>query len=134
MRPVAVVLFIYLDHLYPTSELLLHASWCGDLPPGLGAQTRPFRGCCYFVAKFALVQQASPSTAWINVKGLHQSYQKLQEVAKSCNKILIFSSTPLWKFKNCLTKWFTFKSVPSTAFLIFGKSLKQSEQNHKISL
>ena len=29
------------DHLYSTSELLLQAWWCGDLPPGLGAQTQP---------------------------------------------------------------------------------------------
>ena len=39
-------MFFYLDHLYPTSELLLQASKCGDLPPGLGAQTRPFEPLC----------------------------------------------------------------------------------------
>ena len=39
-------MFFYLDHLYPTSELLLQASKCGDLPPGIGAQTRPFEPLC----------------------------------------------------------------------------------------
>ena len=96
-KSLCVILFIYLDHLYPTSELLLQALWCGDLPPGLGVQTRPFCGCCYFVAKFAVVQQASSSTAWINVQGLQQSYQKLQEVAKSCRK-LPKVATRYWSF------------------------------------
>ena len=40
-----IFIIIFLDHLYLTSELLLQASCCGDLPPGLGAQTRPFNLC-----------------------------------------------------------------------------------------
>ena len=33
-------------HIFPTSELLLQASWCGELPPGLGAQNWPFEPLC----------------------------------------------------------------------------------------
>ena len=36
------IFLFFFDHLHPTSELLLQASWCGNLPPGLGAQTWPF--------------------------------------------------------------------------------------------
>ena len=39
-------LFFLFGPSCPTSELLMQALWCGDLPPELGAQTRPFNLFC----------------------------------------------------------------------------------------
>ena len=69
--------------LHPSSR---QASWCGDLPPGIGAQTRPFDLCQETVTGFNLIN----------------SFRCTQHLEISENNLLFFE-TPIQKdiINNC---------------------------------